>query len=32
MFGNILKKINKVVDETEQVDDRFYAEVIDELS
>lgn len=31
MFGNILKKINKVVDETEQIDDRFYAEVIDEL-
>ena len=32
MFENILKKINKVIDATEQVDDRFYAEVMDEIS
>ena len=32
MFGNILSKAKKAVDETEQIDDRFYAEVIDELS
>ena len=32
MFGNIMKKLNKITDDTEQIDDRFYAEVMDEIS
>ncbi len=31
MFGELIGKAKKVVDETEQIDECFYAEVIDEL-
>jgi hypothetical protein len=32
MFGNVLNKLKKSVDETEQIDEQFYAQVMDELS
>ena len=32
IFGKLLNKFNRSIDETEQIDDKFYAKVIDELS
>jgi len=32
MFGNIINKLKKSVDETEQIADHFYAQVMDEIS
>ncbi len=32
MFGNIVNKLKKSVDETEQIADHFYAQVMDEIS
>lgn len=32
MFGKLLDKVKKAIDETEQIDDRFYALVMDELA
>jgi len=32
MFGKLISKLKNSVDETEQIDERFYAEVMDELA